>query len=492
MTVGNEKLMCICTSFYTRTEVRGARANAHQLFASEPSPSCLCNHRRECRQTARVLALWLISGGCRSSAAASSGLDGALQLMKLWHFNTLFSKRAISKRVPRVTGIFLKMASRSCVSGCGRFLETDGRSIRPSASPRASHSSSTSHHLVFLDELAGPSDRAGPSISFGAPADDRMSIAASEGELGSGDDDSAVLPPSGRVAWPESDPELTAMLSRAAESVGLHWRPPSSSRMLEAGQLVPEGIRFHLCAGQRCSCLACRDHGPAGERRDTAGPSIRDEVRVLQSLLHLTHEGGSLVPLRKQAFAFSTTSTTGSYWPSLVRSCANTGTRCSVPFSRLGLWGQLGKEQTLPCAEDLVSKHGVGLGQPHSTSLNRTCSVDAELPGVFPAQEGSSTETVSEAPGAYGIRSCCHAAQVASYETASALASRRGTYWVSVTPSCHQTFSPWSDIAFLRAGVPLVQVSRHIVVSTDASAVGWGAMCNGHAAAGLWTGPRLQ
>ncbi len=69
---------------------------------------------------------------------------------------------------------------------------------------------------------------------------------------------------------------------------------------------------------------------------------------------------------------------------------------------------------------------------------------------------------------------------------------RRGTYRVSITPSCRQTFSPWSDLAFLRAGVPLLQVSRHVVVSTDASAMGWGAMCNGHAAAGLWTGPRLQ
>ncbi len=85
------------------------------------------------------------------------------------------------------------------------------RAYPASASPRASHSSSTSHHLVFPDELAGPSDRAGPSISFGAPADDRMLIAASEGELGSGDDDSAVLPPAGRVALPESDPELTAI-----------------------------------------------------------------------------------------------------------------------------------------------------------------------------------------------------------------------------------------------------------------------------------------
>ncbi len=62
-------------------------------------------------------------------------------------------------------------------------------------------------------------------------------------------------------------------------------------------------------------------------------------------------------------------------------------------------------------------------GQPHSTSLNRACSVDAELPGVFPAQEGGSTETLSEAPGPYGIRSRCHAARINSYETASALAS---------------------------------------------------------------------
>ncbi len=67
----------------------------------------------------------------------------------------------------------------------------------------------------------------------------------------------------------------------------------------------------------------------------------------------------------------------------------------------------------------------VGLGQPHSTSLSRACSVDAELPSLS-TQEGGSTETLSEAPGAYGIHSCCHAARTASYETASALASRPG------------------------------------------------------------------
>ncbi len=88
----------------------------------------------------------------------------------------------------------------------------------------------------------------------------------------------------------------------------------------------------------------------------------------------------------------------------------------------VGALGQLGKEQTLPCTEDLFSRQGVGIGQPHSTSLIRACSVDAELPRVFPAQEGGSIE----APGAYGIRSRCDATRTASYETASALTSRPG------------------------------------------------------------------
>lgn len=50
--------------------------------------------------------------------------------------------------------------------------------------------------------------------------------------------DSAVLPPSGRAALPESDPELTAMLARAAKSVGAAMEGPSISRTLKAGQLV--------------------------------------------------------------------------------------------------------------------------------------------------------------------------------------------------------------------------------------------------------------
>ncbi len=68
---------------------------------------------------------------------------------------------------------------------------------------------------------------------------------------------------------------------------------------------------------------------------------------------------------------------------------------------------------------------------------------------------------------------------------------RRGTLRVGISQQCRRFLSPWTDLAFLRAGVPLEQVSRHTVVTTDASSTGWGATCNGQAASGLWTGPRL-
>ncbi len=67
-----------------------------------------------------------------------------------------------------------------------------------------------------------------------------------------------------------------------------------------------------------------------------------------------------------------------------------------------------------------------------------------------------------------------------------------GTLRVQVTPACRQTFNPWSDLSFLRAGVPLEQVSRHAVVYTDASAKGWGATFNGLAVSAVWTGPQLH
>lgn len=80
----------------------------------------------------------------------------------------------------------------------------------------APHSSQTQQAVELLVNRAGSSHDQ-PVVSFRAPPADQMSIAASEAEPESGDEVSAVLYPSGRVALPEPDPELIAMLSQAAE-----------------------------------------------------------------------------------------------------------------------------------------------------------------------------------------------------------------------------------------------------------------------------------
>ncbi len=89
----------------------------------------------------------------------------------------------------------------------------------------------------------------------------------------------------------------------------------------------------------------------------------------------------------------------------------------------VGPSGQLGKEQTRPSAEDLFSRYGVGFGRTVSTPHRGMCSVGVELPEYIQGQDSGPTETFSEAPGAYGGHSGSNPARLASYETASALAS---------------------------------------------------------------------
>ncbi len=110
----------------------------------------------------------------------------------------------------------------------------------------------------------------------------------------------------------------------------------------------------------------------------------------------------------------------------------------------VGPSGQLGKEQTLPDAEDLISWYGVGFGQSDSAPHAGTRSVGVELLEYIQEQDGGTTETVSEAPGAYG--GCGHAAGAAPYETASTLApwpSPKGgvAEWHTAGPS-HSSLPP--------------------------------------------------
>ncbi len=86
------------------------------------------------------------------------------------------------------------------------------RAFRRVQSPRTFHSSRSSCSVRLPGDSAVPSHGV-PSVSFGAPIEDQMSIAASvDGQSSSEDEDSAKLHPSGVAAAAESDPELTAVL----------------------------------------------------------------------------------------------------------------------------------------------------------------------------------------------------------------------------------------------------------------------------------------
>ncbi len=133
-------------------------------------------------------------------------------------------------------GLAPSAATRADLSGSSRGSPADALgdlrvTVRASplgTPPRTSYSSRSEHPVRFPGDFAGLSHGA-PSISFGAPSVDRMSIAASGDGFTSSEDEGAVgLPPSGVVATAAPDPELTAMLAQAAVSIGLEVnRPPS-------------------------------------------------------------------------------------------------------------------------------------------------------------------------------------------------------------------------------------------------------------------------
>ncbi len=154
-------------------------------------------------------ALPPVRSGCGRYLAPGDGHDRCLSCLGIEHAEAAF----VDESCPHCGGMTVAGLRTRL-----RFLQRGGV---PVPLPR-------SRPMELPRERAGPSHGGGvPLVSFGAPPDDRMSIATLEGESDqSGDDGSVPLPPSGRSAVPDSDPEMVAMLARAAESVGLEWRPP--------------------------------------------------------------------------------------------------------------------------------------------------------------------------------------------------------------------------------------------------------------------------
>ncbi len=179
--------------------------------------------------------------------SADDGHDRCLQCLGFQHAEDAFvddsciccgrmSMISLRSRLSFMKGLAPSAATRADLSGSSRGSPADAlgdlrvtvRASPPGTPPRTSYSSCSEHPVRFPGDFAGLSHGA-PSISFGAPSADRMSIAASGDGLTSSEDEGAVgLPPSGVVTTAAPDPELTAMLARGAVSIGLEVnRPPS-------------------------------------------------------------------------------------------------------------------------------------------------------------------------------------------------------------------------------------------------------------------------
>ncbi len=129
----------------------------------------------------------------------------------------------------------------------------------------------------------------------------------------------------------------------------------------------------------------------------------------------------------------------------------------------VGVSGQLGKEQALPRAENLFSRYGVRLSEYDGASHQRAHPVRAELPEFLQRQVSCTTETLSKAPGAYGIHSRSHAAQIASYEPTSVLVT---------LPSPEMGMEPWYTSRDHHADVsPHIQPQCRPCLSTARSAL---------------------
>ncbi len=121
-------------------------------------------------------------------------------------------------------------------------------------------------------------------------------------------------------------------------------------------------------------------------------------------------------------------------WPTRENSCAITGTWCFGTSASWG-FGSTGKKASSPLRRESLFLVWSRLGEYDGAPHGRARPISAELPEFLQRQDCGSAETVSEAPGTYGIRSCSHAARIASYETTSALVALPSPE-VGMAPRC--------------------------------------------------------
>ncbi len=135
--------------------------------------------------------------GCGRFLSADDGHDCCLQCLGFQHAEDAFvddscvccgrmSMISLRSRLSFMKGLAPSAATRADLSGLSRGSPADAlgdlrvtvRASPPGTPPRTSYSSRSEHPVWFPGDFAGLSHGA-PSILFGAPSVDRMSIAAS-------------------------------------------------------------------------------------------------------------------------------------------------------------------------------------------------------------------------------------------------------------------------------------------------------------------------
>ncbi len=122
----------------------------------------------------------------------------------------------------------------------------------------------------------------------------------------------------------------------------------------------------------------------------------------------------------------------------------------------VGASGQLGKEQALPCAENLFSRCGVRLTEERAQVV-LNCLSSFRGRNVVPLKQfqrllGHMASAAVVTPlRLLHIRPLQHWL----HSRVPRWAWRRGTLRIGISQQCHRSLSPWTDLAFLRAGVPL-------------------------------------
>ncbi len=67
-----------------------------------------------------------------------------------------------------------------------------------------------------------------------------------------------------------------------------------------------------------------------------------------------------------------------------------------------------------------------------------------------------------------------------------------GRLSIEVTCGCIEALAPWRNTDLFSRGVPLGLVTSRVVVTTDTSTLGWGAVCEGMPASGRWSEPQIR